>query len=80
MVTTKVFENGGSQAVRIPKEYRFVDKEINVNKIMGIVTLSPKEASWNSFFGAIDLFSGSFANTLDEIKAPGTAGVNEIHA
>ena len=28
MMTAKVFENGRSQAVRLPKEYRFKDDEV----------------------------------------------------
>ena len=33
MMTAKVFENGGSQAVRLPKEYRFDANEVSINKI-----------------------------------------------
>ena len=28
MTTAKIFENGRSQAVRLPKEYRFKDEEL----------------------------------------------------
>ncbi len=33
MMTAKVFENGRSQAVRLPKEYRFNTDEVAVNRI-----------------------------------------------
>ena len=33
MMTAKIFENGGSQAVRLPKEYRFDANEVSINKI-----------------------------------------------
>lgn len=33
MTTAKIFENGRSQAVRLPKEYRFSGDEVLVNKI-----------------------------------------------
>jgi len=42
MMTAKIFENGGSQAVRLPKEYRFDANEVSINKIGNIVLLSPK--------------------------------------
>lgn len=35
MMTAKVFENGRSQAVRLPKECRFNTDEVAVNKIGG---------------------------------------------
>ena len=33
MMTAKVFENGRSQAIRLPKECRFTSDEVMVNKI-----------------------------------------------
>ena len=39
MMTAKIFENGRSQAVRLPKEYRFSSNEVAVNKIGNIVML-----------------------------------------
>lgn len=33
MMTAKVFENGKSQAVRLPKENRFNTDEVAVNRI-----------------------------------------------
>ena len=40
-MTTKVFNNGRSQAVRIPKEYRFSVDEVFINKIGDTVVLTP---------------------------------------
>ena len=60
MMTAKVFENGRSQAVRLPKEYRFNTTEVAVNKIGDIVLLIPKTNKWNSFMQAIDMFSDDF--------------------
>ena len=62
MLTAKVFENGRSQAIRIPKEYRF-DKdadEVMVNKIGDILLILPKSSKWDSFMNAIDMFSPDF--------------------
>ena len=60
MMTAKVFENGRSQAVRLPKEYRFSSDEVMVNKIGDIVILLPKQNKWDSFMRAIDMFSDDF--------------------
>ena len=60
MMTAKVFENGRSQAVRLPKECRFNTDEVAVNKIGEIVLLVPKSSKWNSFMQAIDMFSDDF--------------------
>ena len=60
MMTAKVFENGRSQAVRLPKECRFHTDEVAVNKIGDIVMLMPKTSRWNSFMQAIDMFFFDF--------------------
>lgn len=60
MMTAKVFENGRSQAVRLPKECRFNTDEVAVNRIGEIVILMPKDNRWSSFMQAIDMFSDDF--------------------
>lgn len=60
MLTAKIFENGRSQAVRLPKECRFLSDEVLVNKIGDIVILLPKSSNWDSFAAAIDIFSDDF--------------------
>ncbi len=51
MKTAKIFLNGGSQAVRLPAEFRFdgVD-EVMVEKIGDRLVLSPKRNGWDEFF------------------------------
>ena len=60
MMTAKVFKNGRSQAIRLPKECRFSSEEVVVNKIGDVVILLPKENKWDSFMRAKDLFSDDF--------------------
>lgn len=60
MMTAKLFENGRSQAVRLPKEYRFQGDEVAINKIGDIVILMPKENKWNGLLNSLDLFSDDF--------------------
>ena len=60
ITVAKVFENGGSQAVRLPKEYRFSSDEVVINRIGEIILLIPKTSRWESFMKAIDMFSDDF--------------------
>ncbi len=60
MMTAKLFENGRSQAVRLPKECRFSGNEVAVNKIGDIVILIPKENQWSGFLNSLELFSDDF--------------------
>lgn len=60
MMTAKVFENGRSQAVRLPKECRFDDSEVSVSKIGDVVILMPKGSEWNGFLSSLNMFSGDF--------------------
>ena len=60
MFTGKLFENGKSQAVRLPKECRFTGKEVSINKIGDIVILMPKEHRWAGFLQGIEMFPDDF--------------------
>lgn len=60
MMTAKIFENGRSQAVRLPRECRFSGEEVAVNKIGYIVMLMPKENKWSGFLNSLNLFSEDF--------------------
>ena len=60
MTTAKVFENGRSQAVRLPKECRFSDDEVLVSKIGEIVMLIPKSSKWTGFLSGLNMFSDDF--------------------
>lgn len=69
MMMAKVFENGRSQAVRLPKEYRFHDEEVAINKIGDVVILMPKEHKWSGFLNSLNLFSEDFMNDGREESA-----------
>ena len=57
MMTAKLFENGRSQAVRLPKECRFSGDEVAINKVGDIVILMPKENPCVGFLNSLALFS-----------------------
>ena len=60
MMTAKLFENGHSQAVRLPKEYRFNGSEVAVNKIGDVVLLIPKDNKWIGFIESLQMFSNDY--------------------
>ena len=57
MDTAKVFANGGSQAVRLPKDCRFSGDEVLVNRIGSVVILMPKDDPWQSMLDSLPLFT-----------------------
>jgi antitoxin VapB len=60
MNTAKLFQNGKSQAVRLPKEYKFTGSEVYIKRIGRNVLLIPKDNPWASLAGSLDKFSSDF--------------------
>jgi antitoxin VapB len=58
--TAKVFTNGHSQAIRLPKEYRVQDSEVFVKKYEDMVILIPKNSVWSTFMSGLNGFSDDF--------------------
>ena len=59
----KIFKNGQSQAVRLPKEFRFENQEeLFVKKVQnGIILLAKNDKSvWDNMFDKLDEFSDDF--------------------
>ncbi len=67
MQTAKIFKNGRSQAVRLPKEFRFNDKDVYIKKFEGIVLLIPKKKyNWNFLVKSIDKFTDDFMSDYSQ--------------
>jgi antitoxin VapB len=60
MDTAKLFQNGKSQAIRLPKEYRFDGTTVYIKKMGNAVLLIPEKHSWQSLFESLALFSDDF--------------------
>lgn len=60
MDVAKLFKNGRSQAVRLPKEYRFPGKQVFVRKLGKGVLLMPEEGSWEAMKESVEMFSNDF--------------------
>ena len=57
METAKIFENGRSQAVRLPKRFRFDVDEVVVQQLGDAVLLVPKESVWQTFLDGVNGFT-----------------------
>ena len=71
LATAKLFQNAQSQALRLPKEFRFDNlKEVFIKKINGMVILIPKsdKTVWDTMFDNLDNFSDDFMQTRSEPK------------
>lgn len=71
IVTAKIFWNGGSQAVRLPKECRFPTMEVTVHKEGNRVILEPHETKkWPSgYWKKLEQFAAAGHAELDPISA-----------
>jgi len=70
MNTAKVFPNGGSQAVRLPKEFQFAADEVYVNKVGGVVMLFPRDKGWEILAQSLDHFTEDYMAERDQGGAP----------
>ena len=66
MQTAKIFINGRSQAVRLPKEFRFSGSDVFIKRIGKIVLLIPKDDPWASLADSLDQFTDDYMETRDQ--------------
>ena len=60
MDTAKLFQNGSSQAVRLPKEFRMPGNEVKIFKKGNHVILEPIETIWDQLFESLSEFPEDF--------------------
>jgi antitoxin VapB len=58
MTTAKLFKTGRSQAVRLPKEFRFKGKEVRIRRVGQGVLLEPMKTDWQAIFDEMDRLRG----------------------
>lgn len=58
--TAKLFKNGQSQAVRLPKAFRMPGKEVKISKDGNRVILEPVDKGWDAMFKALEMFPKDF--------------------
>jgi antitoxin VapB len=60
MQTARLFVNGRSQAVRLPKEFQFKGENVYVKKVGEAVILVPFDKDWEVFMNGLNNFSEDF--------------------
>jgi antitoxin VapB len=66
MQTAKLFQNGRSQAVRLPKEFRFSGTQVFIKRVGNSVLLIPFQDSWQTLFDSLGQFSDDFMEHWDQ--------------
>ena len=64
--TARLFKNGRSQAVRLPKEFRFDGDRVYVKRVGNAVVLLPYRDSWDGLFESLGRFSEGFMEDREQ--------------
>ena len=76
MDTARLFQSGRSQAVRLPKEYRFTGTEVVVKHFGNGVLLLPSDDPWQTLQAGLAAFEPGFVLTREQ---PETQQRDEIN-
>ena len=60
MDTAKLFTNGNSQAVRLPKAYRLKGKEAYITQVGDAIIILPYKKKWDMLLQSLDKFSADY--------------------
>jgi len=77
---TKVFMNGSSQAVRIPKGFRFRSDVVYLKKVPGGVLMIAKEQRFEAMRDSLSEFTGDFMKERDQGKLEKRADLEPLTA
>jgi antitoxin VapB len=69
MLSTRVFQNGNSQAIRIPQELRTTKKEYYINKIGEAYVIYPKDDAWMAAKSLVGTFPDDFMEDRNQPKS-----------
>jgi antitoxin VapB len=69
MRKARVFKSGNSQAVRLPKEFQFDEKEVEIFKQDGDVILRPVTKTWRNYFNHGRRFTEDFPDQIEDQPA-----------
>ena len=58
--TAKIFKHGNSQAVRLPKEFRFESDDVLMMRASGGILLLPPMIEYSRVLEAVSRFEGTF--------------------
>jgi antitoxin VapB len=66
MKTAKLFRNGQSQAIRLPKEFRFEGEAVFIKKMGNATVLLPMNNPWASLVNSLQKFSNDFMSDRNQ--------------
>jgi antitoxin VapB len=66
MRTARLFKNGRSQAIRLPKEFQFDGTQVFIKKVGNMVVLIPEQDSWQTLFNSLEQFSDDFMESRNQ--------------
>lgn len=66
--TANLFKNGDSQAVRLPKEFRFAADEVLIKRLGSAVVLLPKAKSWDTLIESLEKFPPDFMSDPEQAR------------
>lgn len=66
MRTAKIFQNGQSQAVRLPKDFRFKGDKVIIKRSGNAVVLLPADCYWDMLAASLDKFSADFMSDRNQ--------------
>jgi antitoxin VapB len=64
--TARLFKNGQSQAVRLPKNFRFEGEKVFIKRVGNAVVLIPYQDSWETLLESLDQFSDDFMQEREQ--------------
>ena len=76
----KVFTTGRSQAVRLPKAFRFDTDEVTIEKVGNAVVLRPKQEDDSAWVARLQCILGGFEGMPEEIERDRSPAVDDIES
>lgn len=66
METARLFQNGKSQAVRLPKKFRFQGEYVYIKQVGDAVVLLPARKSWETLRATLGQFTDDFMQEREQ--------------
>jgi antitoxin VapB len=70
MATAKLFWSGRSQAVRLPKEFRFQGNEVHIRRRGNAIILEPAADDWTWLDAIVGKLDDDFVEAVNEPPQP----------
>ncbi|MEY4979487.1 MAG: hypothetical protein RLZZ352_1757 [Pseudomonadota bacterium] len=80
LATAKVFTTGRSQAVRLPKAFRFDTDEVTIERVGNALLLRPKQEDDAAWVARLHEILAGFEGMPDEIERDRTPAIDDIES